>query len=125
MISNDPELLILVEKTNKISDEPIRIYKESNDPLDVMSVACEFNPSLLIIDDDFLHPETVHVIKSIRKVNKSVKIIFLTSNTSIDLGKEVSPLGIYYYAMKPLDANELLDSFRAVTRETKKEKLNI
>ncbi len=83
------------------------------------------NPSILIIDDDFLHPETVHVLKSIRKVNKSIRIIFVTSNASIDLGKEISPLGIYYYAIKPLDTNELLDSFQAVVKEHNKETLNV
>ena len=125
MISKDPELLMLKDNASLISDEPIKVCDESNDPLDVMSTVCEQNPSILIIDDDFLHPETVHVLKSIRKVNKSIKIIFVTSNASIDLGKEISPLGIYYYAIKPLDTNELLDSFQAVVKEHNKETLNV
>jgi DNA-binding response OmpR family regulator len=125
IVSRDPEILNLGESTRRISKEQLMIYKGDDDPLDVMSTVCELNPSLLIIDDDFLQPETVHVLKSIRKVNKSIKVIFITSNTHISLGKEVSPMGIWYYAIKPLDTDELIESFQAVIREQKRQSLNV
>jgi DNA-binding NarL/FixJ family response regulator len=125
IISEDKELLNLREKAEIKSDEPIQVFNSSKDPLDAMSTVCELNPSLLIVDDDFLHPNTVHVLEAVRKVNKSIKIIFFTSNTSIDLGKRITPLGISYYAMKPLDENELIDSFRAVMSELNKASLNV
>ena len=43
----------------------------------------------------------------------SIKIIFCTSNSSIELGKEVSQLWIQYYEIKPLDEGELQESFNA------------
>ena len=113
LISADPELLEMISQSGLKEDNQIDVYNESNDPLDVMSTVCESNPSLMIIDDDFLKPNTVHILQSIRKVNQSIKIIFCTSNSSIDLGKEVSQLGIQYYAIKPLDKGELQESFNA------------
>ena len=113
LVSNDNELLSRIEKSDINIGKDIRIYNESKDPLDVMSTICEINPSLLIVDDDFLAPETVHILKSIRKVNRGIGIIFCTSNTSIDLGKEVSQIGIQYYAIKPLNEGELQESINA------------
>ena len=113
IISEDPELLTLLNRSEISGDPQITVFKESKDPLDVMSTVCEANPSLLIVDDDFLQPKTVHILQSLRKVNKKMNIIFCTSNTTVDLGKEVSQLGIQYYAMKPLDEGELLASFKA------------
>ena len=42
-----------------------------------------------------------------------MQIIFVTSDTSVELGKKISPLGITYYAIKPIDKvefDELLNS---------------
>jgi len=122
LVSNDNDLLSIVEKSGLDLKQQIKTYNESKDPLDVMSMVCEANPSLLILDDDFLAPNSVHFLKSIRKVNRSLDIIFCTSDTSIDLGKEVSQLGIQYYAIKPFDEGELQDSFKAVL-ETHKKKI--
>jgi response regulator of citrate/malate metabolism len=125
LISNDTELLSRIEKSGLSLKKQIQIYNESKDPLDVMSTVCEINPSLLIIDDDFLAPETVHILKSIRKVNRGIDIIFCTSNASIDLGKEVSQLGIQYYAIKPLNEGEIQDSFNAILQAHKKKTFSI
>jgi DNA-binding NarL/FixJ family response regulator len=124
LVTEDTDLLSVVKKSGLDLKQQIKTYNESKDPLDVMSVVCEANPSLLIIDDDFLAPETVHVLKAIRKVNRSLAIIFCTSNTSIDLGKEVSQLGIQYYAIKPFNDGELQDSFKAVLETHKKKLIN-
>ena len=125
LISDDPALLEMINQSDWGSDDQIDIYNESKNPLDVMSTVCESNPSLLIIDDDFLKPETVHILKSIRKVNKNIGFIFCTSNTSIDLGKEVSQLGIQYYTMKPLDVGELRESLNAVVHAYHKKIFNV
>jgi DNA-binding NarL/FixJ family response regulator len=120
LISNDSDLLSMIESSGLEIKEKIKIYNESKDPLDVMSTVCESNPALLIVDDDFLAPETVHILKSIRKVNRQIEIIFFTSNSGIDLGKEVSPLGIQYYAIKPLGEGELQDAIVAILKLHKK-----
>ena len=125
LISNDAKLLDIIKKSDLELHKHIEIYNASRDPLDVMSKVCESNPSILIVDDDFLKPQTAHILKSIRKVHKNIGIIFCTSDTSIDLGKEVSQLGIQYYAMKPLDVGELQESLNAVVQAYHKKILNV
>ena len=90
---------------------------DSQDPLDVMSGICSHNPSLVIIDDDFLKPHSAHVLRSVRKINSKVKFIFVTSDESVELGREISPLGIHYYGHKPLEKRELHDSIQSILNQ--------
>jgi len=41
-------------------------------------------------------------------MKKNMKIIFLTSDNSIEKGREISPLGVLYYGIKPVSQRELL-----------------
>jgi DNA-binding NarL/FixJ family response regulator len=86
-----------------------------------MSTVCSENPTLLIADDDFLKPESAHILKSIKKVNKSIYIIFLSSDLSIELGREVSQLGIQYYALKPFGVEDLIDVVNFIGKLKNKE----
>jgi response regulator of citrate/malate metabolism len=114
LISRDQKLLQMVQQAIPLNKNDLMIYDGSADPLDVMSAICTQNPSLLFVDDDFLSPYTAHILHSVRKINQHLDIIFITSDTSIDLGKEISQLGIHYYAIKPLEESELTDSLKSV-----------
>lgn len=116
IVSDDRKLLQTWDLLLAMSFDINQFQAESNDVLDLMSTICSERPSLLIIDDDFVQPNTVHLLKSVRKVNKNLKILFVTSDTSIDLGREISQLGIYYYAYKPIDITEFVDSVSALIR---------
>ena len=91
-----------------------KVYNESRDPLDIMSTVCLANPTILVIDDDFLKPETSHILSSIKKIMKKVAVIFVTSNTNIDIGREVSQMGVYYYALKPLENDAMIDALKSI-----------
>lgn len=113
LISEDNLLQTIVKSFSESFDIPTIIYDDDSKPIKVLSCFLEEQPSVIIVDDDFLSPNSVAVIDSIRKVNKETKIIFATSDSSIELGKKISPLGIYYYAIKPIEESEikeLLDS---------------
>jgi len=116
LVSKDPELIRIITSSEFFSKERHILMSESKDPLDIMSTVCSKNPTLLIIDDDFLKPESAHILKSIKKVKQNIYIIFITSDSSFDLGKEVSQLGIQYYAIKPLDENELIESVTSISQ---------
>jgi response regulator of citrate/malate metabolism len=125
LISDDPDLLSRMKKSGIQLNENVVVFNESKDPLDVMSTVCKLNPFLLIIDDDFLSPETVHILESIRKVNQRIEVIFCTSDSSIDLGKKISQIGIHYYAIKPLTDGELQDSFEGLLKLYKKKTIHL
>jgi DNA-binding NarL/FixJ family response regulator len=109
LLSRDRDLINTITKANIFSMDKFVLLSELSDSLDIMSTVCSENPTLLIADDDFLKPESAHILKSIKKVNKSIYIIFLSSELSIELGREVSQLGIQYYTLKPLGVEELKD----------------
>lgn len=126
LVTNDSELLHIFRSDIACQFDIVTVYAESNDPLDLMSTICSDNPSLLIIDDDFLKPNTAHILKSIKKVKKDVYIIFITSDARIDLGREVSQLGIHFYAHKPLDKTELIESMKSIAQlKAKKNHLDL
>lgn len=114
LVSKDQSLIQMVGKAIPRQKNDLMIYNESADPLDVMSAICTQNPSLIIVDDDLLSPYSAHILNSVRKINPHVDIFFATSDTGIDLGKEISQLGIQYYAIKPLAESELADSLKSV-----------
>ena len=116
IVTNDIKLLQIFKSELADQFDLVNVYAESNDPLDLMSTICSDNPSLLVIDDDFLKPNSAHLLNSVRKVNKNINIIFITSDPSIALGREISQLGIYFYAYKPIDPEEIKDSLTALTK---------
>ena len=114
LITKDQNLTQMVRTSSTVEGAELVFYNDTKDPLDVMSAICSQNPSLLLIDDDFLSPDTAHILRSVKKINPNIDLIFTTSDTSLDLGKEVSQLGIHYYAIKPLEVSELHDSLKSV-----------
>jgi len=115
LASADDELVSQVESVEKVTGDNLQIFNDGEGTaLDIMSLVCSTNPGLLIIDDDLTRPESYHLLKSIRKVNRKIKIIFITSDDSIELGRSIMPLEIQYYGMKPLKENELHDALHSV-----------
>lgn len=114
VISDDIELINTVSCPVDVEDCITKVYNDSKDPLDIMSTVCLANPTILVMDDDFLKPETSHILSSIKKIMQKVAVIFVTSNTDIDLGREVSQLGVYYYALKPLENDAMIDALKSI-----------
>ena len=113
LITEDSELTSIVESFAQNSGNSTSCYCSEPVPIKVLSFFLTSLPSVVVVDDDFMTPNSVTLIESIRNVNQKTKIIFTTSDSSIELGKKVSQLGIYYYNIKPIDKsefNELLDS---------------
>jgi DNA-binding response OmpR family regulator len=115
LISNDYSLQNFLEKNSKDSEFYFSPYSVSNDALDIMSHVCSNNPSLLIIDDDFVKPISERLLASIKKVNPKLPIIFITSNTSLELGRAINSIGVKYYLMKPLSDEDLREFITSIT----------
>ena len=114
LISREQSLIKMVQNTDSLKQVDLHVYDDSANPLDVMSAICTQNPSLLLVDDDFLNPHSAHLLRSVRKIHQNMDIIFTTSDTSIELGKEISQLGIQFYAYKPVEADEIIESIKAI-----------
>ena len=120
IISNEYTRENMDQLINGYKDADLAFLSEKNDPFVIISKTIDLNPSLVVIDDDFTTPNTVQVLKSIKTINKNMAIIFVTSNTSLELGREVTPLGIQFYAIKPLSKTEIFDSIKSIINLKKK-----
>ena len=115
-ISSDTSIIELIDKPEVKGKNQLIIYNKSNDLLDVASFIHTNHPSILIVDDDFLKPDSAHLLKNVKKLNPDLAIVFITSDPGIELGKKVSQVGISFYGLKPLGENELEDSIRSITK---------
>lgn len=116
LITEDSELTSIIENFVENSDNSTTIYNGEAIPIKVLSFFLNSQPSVVIVDDDFMAPNSVTLIESIRNVNQKTKIIFTTSDSSIELGKRVSQLGIYYYNIKPIDEGEFKELLESVIK---------
>jgi DNA-binding NarL/FixJ family response regulator len=115
-ISKDQSLIKLIDKPEVKGQNQLIVFNKSNDLLEVASFIHTNHPAILIVDDDFLKPDSAHLLKNVKKLNPDLAIVFITSDTGIELGKEVSQVGLFFYGLKPLSENELEDSIRSITK---------
>lgn len=115
-ISKDLNLIKLIDKPEVKGQNHLMVFNRSNDLLEVASYIHTNHPAILIVDDDFLKPDSAHLLRNVKKLNPDMAIVFITSDTGIELGKEVSQVGIFFYGLKPLSENELEDSIRSITK---------
>lgn len=119
LITEDSFLLNSLNDTSILEYGEIVIFNNSYEPLEVISSVHSISPSLLIIDDDILKPNSAKILKSIKQISKNVNIIFLTSDNSLDLGREISPIGVYFYGIKPISQQEIINLIKSVSTKNK------
>lgn len=91
MLAGGDNYLKAINDTVSARGETINIiFQEDLEPLKIVSNFLYEHPSILIIDDDYLFPNTLSVLDIICRFNKKTRIIFSTSSTSIKLGKQVN-----------------------------------
>lgn len=114
MLSKDENLIKTMIGTLNPEENSFSIVNDIEDPLDIMSTVCSSSPSVLIADDDYLRPNTSRILHSIKKVNPNLTTVFFTSDSTIELGREILPIGIHFYSIKPISEQEckgLIQSF--------------
>lgn len=98
-------------------------YNSTKDSLDLMAQICSINPSALILDDDFISPNSAHLMESIKKVSPNLKTIFITSNSSVELGKKIYSIGVKFYMIKPISEFKLSEYLKSIEKEETKNNL--
>ncbi|MBZ0184261.1 MAG: hypothetical protein K8F60_17515 [Melioribacteraceae bacterium] len=121
MLSKDENLIKTMIGTLNPEENSFSIVNDIEDPLDIMSTVCSSSPSVLIADDDYLKPNTSRILHSIKKVNPNLTTVFFTSDSTIELGREILPIGIHFYSIKPISEQEckgLIQSFSKLKQRT-------
>jgi len=114
IISNDSEIYNSLDNFSKELGCDYNIYKNSNDPLDIVSEVLSKNSTLVILDDDFIAPNSIRLLETIKKVNPNLSIIFITSDLSIELGRAINNIGVKFYLIKPIDTINLSEFINSV-----------
>ena len=115
-LSTDKEIIQLVDSFASENKHQSIVYNKSKIPIDIVGYVYEKNPFVIIVDDDYATPNAAVVISTIKKMKENIKIIFITSDVSVELGKKISPLGITYYAIKPLDKYEFDELLSSISK---------
>ncbi len=116
LLSNDAALIEEIKGISLHLENEIYTDSSSTDPLDVHSAVHKIYPSFVILDDDFLKPNSARIIRSLKDINNELGIIFITSDESLELGREISQLGVHYYALKPVSNNELQQALHSASK---------
>lgn len=79
------------------------------------------NIGVLVIDVDLSGMESHGIIPIIKKIDPAIPIVVMSNNSSLELARRVRKEGIFYYALKPLDQEEIKlavrDAFRMRRRK--------
>ena len=77
---------------------------------------------VIIMDVNMPGVRAYEVIPIVKKINRRIPVIVMSSDNSIDLARKVRQAGIFFYAMKPLNIEEMKlvvrDAFKKISRET-------
>ena len=118
-ITQDKSLSQIFSEDSISSTAEFKIFDRTTDPLEVISMVHSISPNMLILDDDMLKPNSFRILKSIKQIRENEVIVFLTSDNGLDLGREISPLGVYYYGIKPITKEEISDLIKSVSTKNK------
>lgn len=114
LISNDSKLNSTLEKlSNEISCD-LSFFNKSADPLDIISEVLSTNAHLIILDDDFIAPASAKLLESIKKVKSKLSIIFITADSSLELGRTINNIGVKFYLIKPITEENLREFIKSV-----------
>ena len=117
IISKDNSLTKALNNTADIMQCEFYNFSNSTDSLDIASEIFSINPSLLIIDDDFTAQNSAKLLESIKKVNSKLQIIFITSDTGLELGRKINKIGVKYYLIKPIEKESLNEFIKSIKTE--------
>lgn len=87
----------------------LNFYEDKKDCLKLFAFLCTKLNGTVIIDHDFLKTRTIPIIRNLKQLNENLKIIFITSDNSVALGKSVISFGFLSYLIKPIPSGALVE----------------
>jgi response regulator of citrate/malate metabolism len=116
LVSNDNDVINTLDKIDIVKNSQVLNISSPSDSCEILSEIVANNPSLIIFDNDFIENDTVKILKSLRKIDSKVSIILVTSELSIELGRELSQIGIHFKALKPISKLSIEESIQSLQK---------
>lgn len=98
-------------QTTSRSSELIQWVQDGN--FDVEWVL-DGNFDVVIVDDDLAGMGGVETLPLLKQIRPKLPIIMLSSGTSIEVGRRIAEVGVFYHFVKPVDLSDLMHVVRAV-----------
>ncbi|WCK54375.1 response regulator [Aneurinibacillus sp. Ricciae_BoGa-3] len=72
-----------------------------------LDIVASESPDLVILDMKIPGMDGLEILKEIKKINQSIKVIMMTAYGELDMIKEATELGAVSHFTKPFDIDEL------------------
>jgi two-component system response regulator (stage 0 sporulation protein F) len=112
--TNLKKKLLIVDDQNGIrillmevfSSEGYETYQASNGKL-ALEIVRNVSPDLVLLDMKIPGMDGLDILKHIKSINPSIKVIMMTAYGELDMIKEATDLGAIMHFTKPFDIDEL------------------
>ncbi len=101
------------------SNSDIRVIGEASDGLEAIDLIQELQPDLVVFDISMPNLNGIMMVKKLRQLGVSTKLLALTANEDRAYLTELVSLGVNGYLLKRSAANELIDAIRATYKNQK------
>lgn len=116
-LTSDEQVINFLSSMNIQCNISLTVCSSLEDEIEGLSKIYSANPGVLILDDDFIKPNSLRYIQSLKKTKKKIKIIFLTSDNSVEFGRQIIGNEIAFYAIKPLEDDSIKEYIKSVSKQ--------
>lgn len=110
----DKKKLLIVDDQNGIrvllvevfNSEGYQTFQASNGKL-ALEIVTNESPDLVLLDMKIPGMDGLDILKHIKRINPSIKVIMMTAYGELDMIKEATDLGALMHFTKPFDIDEL------------------
>ncbi len=95
--------VLLVEVFNS---EGYETFQASNGKL-ALEIVADKQPDIVLLDMKIPGMDGLEILKHIKKIDKTIKVIMMTAYGELDMIKEATDLGALMHFTKPFDIDEL------------------
>ena len=74
---------------------------------DALLAVAENNICLVVLDLSVQEPSGARTFEVLRKMRPRLPVIVLSGDSSVETGRQILQLGVFYYLLKPLNLEEL------------------
>jgi len=113
-----PQSLLIVDDDQTLRERIARAFigrgyevRMASDAAEAVKLAKEDSPEMAIVDLKMPGPSGLEVVRDLKEIDSSTKVIVLTGYGSIATAIEAVKLGAANYLSKPADADDILAAF--------------
>ncbi|NHN31976.1 response regulator [Paenibacillus agricola] len=104
--------------TEVFSTEGYQTYQASNGKL-ALEIVRNASPDLVLLDMKIPGMDGLDILKHIKSIDASIKVIMMTAYGELDMIKEATDLGAIMHFTKPFDIDELRQAVNSQLGESK------